>query len=79
MERDVITQEISKQVSWLRHRDTRLLTIGLLTFTPDRRISAIHRSSSEDWVLEIRSTRIADLGKLRQEMRNIKLQHGKRH
>lgn len=49
-------------ISWVRHRDTNLLTIGLLTFTKDRRISAIHRSSSEDWVLEIRATRLSDKG-----------------
>ena len=54
-----------KQVSWVRHRDTHPLTVGLFTYTPDPRFSAIHRSSSEDWVLEIRDTKLSDEGTLK--------------
>ncbi|TRY67431.1 hypothetical protein TCAL_05246 [Tigriopus californicus] len=52
----------NQTVSWLRHSDTHLLTTGLYTFTPERRFSAIHRSSSEDWVLEIRNVQLEDQG-----------------
>lgn len=46
----------------MRHKDTHLLTVGMFKYTPEDRFSAIHRSSSEDWVLEIRGTRLADEG-----------------
>lgn len=52
----------NQTVSWLRHSDTHLLTTGLYTYTPERRFSAIHRSSSEDWVLEIRNVQLEDQG-----------------
>ena len=50
------------QVSWIRHKDTHLLTLGLYSYTKDPRLSAIHRSNSEDWVLEIRNTLTQDAG-----------------
>ena len=52
----------NQTVSWIRHHDTHLLSIGLFTYTPDKRFNAIHKSSSENWVLEIRSTTIEDEG-----------------
>jgi len=52
----------NQTVSWLRHVDTHLLTTGLYTYTQDPRFSAIHRSNSEDWVLEIRETIPSDKG-----------------
>ena len=51
-------------MSWLRHGDTHLLTVGLFTFTLLDRFSAIHRSNSEDWVLEIRNTQHSDQGSI---------------
>jgi hypothetical protein len=38
---------IGPQVSWLRHDDTHLLTIGRLTYTSDLRFKAIHKLYSE--------------------------------
>ena len=52
------------QVSWIRHSDTHLLTAGLYTYMQDLRFSAIHRSNSEDWVLELRDTSVSDQGEL---------------
>jgi len=52
----------NQTVSWLRHVDTHLLTTGLYTYTQDRRLTAIHRENSEDWVLEIRDTSLDDQG-----------------
>ena len=49
-------------MSWIRHKDTHLLTLGLYSYTKDPRLSAIHRSNSEDWVLEIRNTQTQDAG-----------------
>ncbi len=50
------------QVSWLRKQDTHLLTVGLFTYTQLSRFSAIHRSNSENWVLEVRDTQPTDQG-----------------
>jgi len=52
----------NQTVSWIRHKDTHLLTLGLYSYTKDPRLAAIHRSSSEDWVLEIRNTQPGDAG-----------------
>ena len=57
------SRNLGKQVSWLRHVDTHLLTTGLYTYTKDRRFTAIHRENSEDWVLEISDTALSDEGK----------------
>lgn len=57
-----VKNRANQTVSWVRHKDTHLLTAGLYEYTQDPRISAIHRSNSEDWVLEIRQTSIQDAG-----------------
>ena len=51
------------QVSWLRHDDTHLLTIGRLTYTSDLRFKAIHKLYSEDWLLRIKPTTHRDGGR----------------
>ena len=51
------------QVSWLRHDDTHLLTIGRLTYTSDMRFKAIHKLYSEDYLLQIKPTTHRDSGK----------------
>ena len=51
------------KVSWLRHKDTHLLTIGRLTYTSDLRFRAIHKMYSEDWMLEIKPTSHRDSGR----------------
>ncbi|KAK8378911.1 hypothetical protein O3P69_009562 [Scylla paramamosain] len=40
-------------VSWIRHRDTHLLTVGRFTYTSDARFSARHSQGSEDWLLMV--------------------------
>ena len=50
-------------VSWLRYDDTRMLTIGPLTFTSDMRFKAIHKLYSEDYLLQIKPTTHRDSGK----------------
>jgi len=49
-------------VSWIRHHDTHLLTTGMYRYTPDNRFSSLHKPSSENWVLELRDTKMADEG-----------------
>lgn len=53
----------NQTVSWLRHKDTHLLTIGRLTYTSDLRFRAIHKMYSEDWMLEIKPTSHRDSGR----------------
>ena len=41
------------QVSWIRHGDTMLLTVGRYTYTPDTRFSALHPVLTAEWQLRI--------------------------
>ena len=58
-----MTMHFFLKVSWLRHKDTHLLTIGRLTYTSDLRFRAIHKMYSEDWMLEIKPTTHRDSGR----------------
>lgn len=50
------------QVSWVRHRDIHLLTVGRYTYTSDQRFRAIHHPHSEDWILQIKYPQHRDSG-----------------
>lgn len=50
------------QVSWVRHRDIHLLTVGRYTYTSDQRFEAIHSPHTEDWTLRIRYPQRKDSG-----------------
>ncbi|XP_011166873.2 zwei Ig domain protein zig-8 isoform X1 [Solenopsis invicta] len=50
------------QVSWVRHRDVHLLTIGRYTYTNDQRFRAIHNPHSDDWTLQIKYPQHRDSG-----------------
>ncbi|KAL0270742.1 UNVERIFIED_CONTAM: hypothetical protein PYX00_008045 [Menopon gallinae] len=52
----------SPQVSWVRHRDIHLLTVGRYTYTSDQRFEAIHSPHTEDWTLRIRYPQRKDSG-----------------
>ncbi|XP_054287198.1 lachesin-like isoform X2 [Macrosteles quadrilineatus] len=52
----------NKTVSWVRHRDIHLLTVGRYTYTSDQRFRAIHHQSSEDWSLQIKYPQHRDTG-----------------
>jgi len=52
----------NKTVSWMRHRDTHLLTAGRYTYTNDQRFRAIHKVRSEDYLLQILPTKRSDAG-----------------
>lgn len=43
-----------KQVSWIRHRDLHLLTVGKETYTPDGRFQSVHNPHTDDWALKVR-------------------------
>ncbi|XP_055607617.1 uncharacterized protein LOC129755255 isoform X1 [Uranotaenia lowii] len=50
------------QVSWVRHRDIHLLTVGRYTYTSDQRFRAIHHPHTEDWILQIKYPQHRDSG-----------------
>ncbi|KAL1139334.1 hypothetical protein AAG570_006320, partial [Ranatra chinensis] len=50
------------QVSWVRHRDIHLLTVGRYTYTSDQRFEAMHSPHTEDWTLRIRYPQRKDSG-----------------
>ncbi|KAF7381479.1 hypothetical protein HZH66_013873 [Vespula vulgaris] len=49
-------------VSWVRHRDIHLLTVGRYTYTSDQRFEAMHTPHSEEWTLQIRYPQKKDSG-----------------
>ncbi|GBP47513.1 Zwei Ig domain protein zig-8 [Eumeta japonica] len=51
-----------RPVSWVRHRDIHLLTVGRYTYTSDQRFEAQHKPRSEEWALRIRSPQRRDSG-----------------
>ncbi|KAK6631243.1 hypothetical protein RUM44_005769 [Polyplax serrata] len=53
---------LSTLVSWVRHRDIHLLTVGRYTYTSDQRFEAIHSPHTEDWTLRIRYPQRKDSG-----------------
>ncbi|KAF5299310.1 hypothetical protein FQA39_LY02483 [Lamprigera yunnana] len=61
-----VKEKVSKttgvSVSWVRHRDIHLLTVGRYTYTSDQRFEAMHSPHTEDWTLRIRYPQKKDSG-----------------
>ncbi|KAF2365908.1 Immunoglobulin I-set [Trinorchestia longiramus] len=57
-----VNQIGNRTVSWLRHRDLHLLTVGRYTYTSDQRFRAEHIAGSEDWPLTIKFAQVRDSG-----------------
>ncbi|XP_058824456.1 zwei Ig domain protein zig-8-like isoform X4 [Topomyia yanbarensis] len=52
----------NRTVSWVRHRDIHLLTVGRYTYTSDQRFEAMHSPHTEEWTLRIRYAQRKDSG-----------------
>lgn len=50
------------QVSWIRHRDLHILTVGKYLFTTDERFQALHKDGSDEWILFVKYAQIRDSG-----------------
>lgn len=50
------------QVSWIRHRDIHILTVGSYTYTSDQRFQATHDKENGDWTLQIKWVQKRDKG-----------------
>ncbi|KRT84762.1 Immunoglobulin, partial [Oryctes borbonicus] len=52
----------NKTVSWIRHRDIHILTVGSYTYTSDQRFQANHHIEDDDWTLQIKWAQKRDSG-----------------
>ncbi|XP_053673822.1 zwei Ig domain protein zig-8-like [Anopheles nili] len=43
----------NRTVSWIRHRDLHLLTVGKATYTSDARYQSVHNPQLDDWSLKV--------------------------
>lgn len=53
---------LAPQVSWIRHRDIHILTVGSYTYTSDQRFQATHHKNTDDWTLQIKWAQKRDAG-----------------
>ncbi|KAJ6636140.1 UDP-glucosyltransferase 2 [Pseudolycoriella hygida] len=52
----------NKTVSWIRHRDVHILTVGSYTYTSDQRFQATYHKDTDDWTLQIKWAQKRDAG-----------------
>ncbi|XP_011645794.1 zwei Ig domain protein zig-8-like isoform X2 [Pogonomyrmex barbatus] len=52
----------NRTVSWVRHRDIHLLTVGRYTYTSDQRFEVMYKIHPEEWILRIRYPQRKDTG-----------------
>lgn len=52
----------AKSVTWIRHRDVHILTVGEYTYTTDQRFVARHNRATDEWVLVIKYVQDRDAG-----------------
>ena len=50
------------QVTWIRHRDVHILTVGEYTYTTDERFMSRHNRDTDEWVLVIKYVQERDAG-----------------
>ena len=50
------------QVSWIRYKDTSLLTVGRYTYTTDLRFEAFHSPHTDDWIVRLKNPKSSDSG-----------------
>lgn len=41
------------QISWIRHSDLHILTVGRYTYTADSRYQSIYNPTSDEWILQV--------------------------
>lgn len=51
------------QVSWIRTRDSHILTVDRYTFISDERFMAWHEAQTQTWTLQVRYVQERDAGK----------------
>ena len=53
---------ICQQISWIRSRDHRIVAIGKIRYTQDKRFTPMNEDGNEVWVLKIQNARLSDSG-----------------
>ena len=51
------------QISWIRHHDLHILTVGLYTYTADMRYQSIYNPDRDEWILQIKYVQKRDSGR----------------
>ncbi|KAL7019645.1 hypothetical protein ACKWTF_011189 [Chironomus riparius] len=52
----------NKTISWIRHRDLHILTVGTYTYTTDQRFTTTHHKETDEWTLQIKFAQKRDVG-----------------
>jgi len=52
----------NKTISWIRHSDLHILTVGRYTYTADLRYQSIYNPTTDEWILQIKFLREQDRG-----------------
>ena len=60
--RGIGNRTVLNNVSWIRHKDSHLLTVGRYRYISDERFRAITKVPSEDYLLQILPVKISDSG-----------------
>ncbi|XP_037083073.1 zwei Ig domain protein zig-8-like [Pollicipes pollicipes] len=60
--RCVIQHPGDKTVSWVRKSDLHILTVGLFTYTTDKRFLALHSDGTQEWTLKVLAPTVNDSG-----------------
>lgn len=52
----------NKTISWIRHDDLHILTVGRYTYTADTRYQSIYNPTTDEWILQIKYLQKRDSG-----------------
>jgi len=52
----------NKTISWIRHADLHILTVGRYTYTADNRYQSIYNPTTDEWILQIKYLQKRDSG-----------------
>ena len=55
-------RNVISQVSWVRHNDVGLISVGKFQYIRDPRFKIVHAPRSQEWLLVIRAVRFGDEG-----------------
>ena len=47
------TNMLNSQISWIRHSDLHILTVGRYTYTADNRYQSIYNPTTDEWILQV--------------------------
>jgi len=52
----------NKTISWIRHADLHILTVGRYTYTADNRYQSIYNPTTDEWILQVTQNRVKEPG-----------------